>query len=640
MIIACESCRARFNVPDDKVKEGGTRVRCSKCGQVFTATKPADGLKTAGVNIGAGSGALNAKADPFAAAGAAANPSFDSTPPAANPSFDSTPPAANPSFDSTPPAAADPFAAAGAAANPSFGSTPPAAADPFAAPGAAANPSFDSTPPAAADPFAAPGAAANPSFDSTPPAAADPFAAPDAAAEGAADPFAVASPSPSPPPPPPDDSDPFGVPVSSASPADPFGVPGVSTPGAADVAPGMDPFGALDVDASNVDNASGLDPFAGMEMEDNKSGAVSLADLNSAGSGAFDATPSSISGPGGGELSEPTPPPQPKSNVFDPSSADALFSEIDSMAPPEARQSLQAETRVYSIPQELVEKSKETHEPEPSLKKEENRKHHKMLKFIGLAWSVLWQISLLGVFLVAAVVWARGGSVDDVKKGHLMRVILHGGANGAEGILGVAEVRVARLPVPANPNLVVVTGTITNTSEFDFAGVVVTASLSSKGEKSSTPAGGIYDLSALYAAANSAQLKKLEASGGSIVPAHGSVDFEVLLLDGTDGDEVSLSVSAGEKTTEGQKGLAAEKAAVLQQDSTKNGANNAGKSEKANLSSSKSGSDERKATSQRALEAKKEKEEEVAAKKSKSKKRRKAKRKRKPKPIVEDDEVE
>jgi len=36
MIITCEQCQARFRMADEKLKPGGTKVRCSKCKHVFT----------------------------------------------------------------------------------------------------------------------------------------------------------------------------------------------------------------------------------------------------------------------------------------------------------------------------------------------------------------------------------------------------------------------------------------------------------------------------------------------------------------------------------------------------------------------------------------------------------------------------
>jgi predicted Zn finger-like uncharacterized protein len=36
MIIQCEACQTRFRLADEKIKAGGTKVRCSKCKEVFT----------------------------------------------------------------------------------------------------------------------------------------------------------------------------------------------------------------------------------------------------------------------------------------------------------------------------------------------------------------------------------------------------------------------------------------------------------------------------------------------------------------------------------------------------------------------------------------------------------------------------
>lgn len=41
MIITCEECQAKFRMADEKLKPGGTKVRCSKCKHVFTVLPPA-----------------------------------------------------------------------------------------------------------------------------------------------------------------------------------------------------------------------------------------------------------------------------------------------------------------------------------------------------------------------------------------------------------------------------------------------------------------------------------------------------------------------------------------------------------------------------------------------------------------------
>ncbi len=40
MIVQCEACQTRFRLADEKIKPGGTKVRCSKCKVVFTVTPP------------------------------------------------------------------------------------------------------------------------------------------------------------------------------------------------------------------------------------------------------------------------------------------------------------------------------------------------------------------------------------------------------------------------------------------------------------------------------------------------------------------------------------------------------------------------------------------------------------------------
>ena len=40
MIVECESCKTRFNVETDRIKDDGSKVRCSKCRHVFMIYKP------------------------------------------------------------------------------------------------------------------------------------------------------------------------------------------------------------------------------------------------------------------------------------------------------------------------------------------------------------------------------------------------------------------------------------------------------------------------------------------------------------------------------------------------------------------------------------------------------------------------
>lgn len=40
MIVQCEACQTRFRLADEKIKPGGTKVRCSKCKEIFTVAPP------------------------------------------------------------------------------------------------------------------------------------------------------------------------------------------------------------------------------------------------------------------------------------------------------------------------------------------------------------------------------------------------------------------------------------------------------------------------------------------------------------------------------------------------------------------------------------------------------------------------
>ena len=40
MVIECKNCGTRFNVDETRIKETGSKVRCSQCKHVFTIFKP------------------------------------------------------------------------------------------------------------------------------------------------------------------------------------------------------------------------------------------------------------------------------------------------------------------------------------------------------------------------------------------------------------------------------------------------------------------------------------------------------------------------------------------------------------------------------------------------------------------------
>jgi len=44
MIVECSHCQTKFNLPDDKVKPGGVKIRCTRCKNVFSVSPPAETL--------------------------------------------------------------------------------------------------------------------------------------------------------------------------------------------------------------------------------------------------------------------------------------------------------------------------------------------------------------------------------------------------------------------------------------------------------------------------------------------------------------------------------------------------------------------------------------------------------------------
>jgi predicted Zn finger-like uncharacterized protein len=44
MIVECSHCQTKFNLPDDKIKPGGVKIRCTRCKNVFDVSPPADNL--------------------------------------------------------------------------------------------------------------------------------------------------------------------------------------------------------------------------------------------------------------------------------------------------------------------------------------------------------------------------------------------------------------------------------------------------------------------------------------------------------------------------------------------------------------------------------------------------------------------
>ncbi len=42
MIVQCKNCKTKFRIADNLIPESGRKVKCSKCGNIFTIYKPAD----------------------------------------------------------------------------------------------------------------------------------------------------------------------------------------------------------------------------------------------------------------------------------------------------------------------------------------------------------------------------------------------------------------------------------------------------------------------------------------------------------------------------------------------------------------------------------------------------------------------
>lgn len=53
MIIQCQACQTRFRLADEKIKPGGTKVRCSKCKEIFSVTPPEPEVVEETVDFGA-----------------------------------------------------------------------------------------------------------------------------------------------------------------------------------------------------------------------------------------------------------------------------------------------------------------------------------------------------------------------------------------------------------------------------------------------------------------------------------------------------------------------------------------------------------------------------------------------------------
>jgi predicted Zn finger-like uncharacterized protein len=50
MIVKCDKCQTRFKIPDEKVSESGTRVRCARCQNTFRVSRPTSNVANVAVD--------------------------------------------------------------------------------------------------------------------------------------------------------------------------------------------------------------------------------------------------------------------------------------------------------------------------------------------------------------------------------------------------------------------------------------------------------------------------------------------------------------------------------------------------------------------------------------------------------------
>ena len=91
MIVQCEACQTRFRLADEKVKPGGTKVRCSKCKEVFTVTPPEPEPIDEAVDFDSFNMEKVTEDAPGETAPAPESSSIDASEPEAQPQPDSTP---------------------------------------------------------------------------------------------------------------------------------------------------------------------------------------------------------------------------------------------------------------------------------------------------------------------------------------------------------------------------------------------------------------------------------------------------------------------------------------------------------------------------------------------------------------------
>lgn len=196
----------------------------------------------------------------------------------------------------------------------------------------------------------------------------------------------------------------------------------------------------------------------------------------------------------------PPPVPEGAKPITDPFSDEDLGPDLDDIGGLDdgddepARQNFQAETRVYSVPNELREASVPQAEAAPPPQNTSSVPMPPSIwrQRVRLVASTAWQIVVLALFMFIALVWARGGTLDDVLSGNIVGVITEGNtATLSDESLRILDVAVQRRTVKAAPALVVVSGEIQNTTKEAIRGVAVKVEFVS-GDDAAVIAGPFY----------------------------------------------------------------------------------------------------------------------------------------------------
>ncbi len=528
MIIACERCKTRFNVPDDKLLGGPVRMRCSKCDHTFVASPGAALPATSTQSLTpVGRAATPApvftaprapsRPDPFANLGptrptesfapavapvapvTAPPPPVLATspfpfaavaPPGANTGFGPAPVTMpQGSMPSRPTPAPDPFAALAPS------STPPTKADPFAALAPTAPPAAKAPDPFAApssplaspapDPFAAlapapPSAPAAPDpFALAPGRPADPFAAPSAPAASFAAPAKAADPFGAPAAP-----DPFAALAGPARAADPFAMPATSSPKAdpfATSSSAPDPF-AMPSTSSQKAPGAGPDPFASTAAPAGRPGfdAMPTSDPFAIPAGGpapapspfatdlFDRPPTS---PGPSALSGPDPfadldEQGPVGPAVDDAARAALFGITAAPAPPAPA----GPPPIPSSTSSGLELAAPPPAPATPPPKAPSKTPSRVIEAVAGALQI---VLLVGVTVVAVVV-GRGGSVTGLLALDPVAALSLPTPDAETGLL-VDDVVVTRRVTGAGMPVLVISGVVHHRGDRPFSGVVVEA---------------------------------------------------------------------------------------------------------------------------------------------------------------------